>query len=89
MVKKHNICLTVRNTGHDYYGKPTRAGLHLAIWTHCLRDIKVLDFASPDNTEKAINMGAGVEVYELTVAGHAKDLVIVGGNCLADGDTRG
>ena len=39
---KHNIRLVIRNTGHDYNGRSTGAG-GLAIWTHHLKDTKVID----------------------------------------------
>ena len=40
-VKKHNIRLVIRNTGHDYYGGSTGAGA-VAIWTHNLKDMEML-----------------------------------------------
>lgn len=40
--KSKNIRIVIRNTGHDWNGKSTGAGA-LAIWTHNLKDIKVLN----------------------------------------------
>lgn len=79
-VTKRNIRLTVRNTGHDYYGKATGAGA-LAIWTRHLRDIEVMDYASDKYTGKAMKMGAGVEVVEGYQTAHDNGIVVVGGNC--------
>lgn len=90
--KKRNIRLTIRNTGHDYYGKSTGAGA-VGIWTHNMKDIQVLDYKTPYYTGKALKMGAGVQVFEATQVAHADGLVVVGGNCptvgLAGGYTQG
>jgi len=78
-VSKHNIRLTIRNTGHDYYGKATGAGA-VAIWTHHLKDISFLDYNSSSYTGKAIKVGAGVDVIEALTAASSQGLVVVGGN---------
>ncbi|KAL0941910.1 FAD binding domain protein [Colletotrichum truncatum] len=90
--QKNNIRLVIRNTGHDYLGKSTGAGA-LALWTHHLKDIKVLDYKSAGYTGKALKVGAGVQAGEAQDAAHAQGLVIVGGNSptvgLAGGYTQG
>ena len=90
--KARNIRLTIRNTGHDYYGKGTGAGA-IGIWTHNLKDIEFSDYRSPTYTGKAIKMGAGVQVFEANEAAHAQGLIVVGGNCptvgVAGGYTQG
>ncbi|RAL67215.1 hypothetical protein DID88_007990 [Monilinia fructigena] len=53
---KHNIRLTIRNTGHDYYGKATGAGA-IAIWTQHLKSIEILTYKSNYYTGKAIKVG--------------------------------
>ena len=91
-IKEKNIRLTIRNTGHDYYGKATGAGA-LAIWTHNLKNIDFQDYQSSTYTGKAIKIGAGVQVYEAVEAANKRGLVVVGGNCpdvgLAGGYTQG
>ena len=91
-VKKHNIRLVIRNTGHDYLGKSTGANA-LGLWTHNLKDIEFIDYKSDHYTGKAMKVGAGVQVFEANAAAHAKGLVVVGGDCqtvgLAGGYTQG
>lgn len=91
-VQKHNIRLTIRNTGHDYNGKATGAGA-VGIWTHHMKSITITDYQSSNYTGKAMKMGAGVQAYEAYATAHAHGLVIVGGNCptvgIAGGYTQG
>lgn len=77
---ERNIRLVIRNTGHDYYGKSTGAGA-LALWTHHLKNINLIDYASSSYQGKAFSLGAGVQVHEVTSAADAAGLVVVGGNC--------
>ncbi|KAK2013378.1 FAD binding domain-containing protein [Colletotrichum eremochloae] len=88
----NNIRLAIRNTGHDYLGKSGGPGA-LALWTHHLKDIEVLDYQSASYTGKALKVGAGVQVGEAQSAAHAQGLVVVGGNSptvgLAGGYTQG
>ncbi|KAK1590108.1 FAD binding domain-containing protein [Colletotrichum navitas] len=88
----NNIRLVIRNTGHDYLGKSTGAGA-LALWTHHLKDMEVLDYKSASYTGKALKLGAGVQAGEAQSAAHAKGLVVVGGNSptvgIAGGYTQG
>lgn len=91
-VKKHNIRLIVRNTGHDYNGKSTGAGA-LGLWTHHLKDIKIHNFKTNYYHGKAMKMGAGVQGIEAYRAAHAQNLEVVGGECptvgIAGGYTQG
>ncbi|ORY67580.1 FAD binding domain-containing protein [Pseudomassariella vexata] len=78
--QEHNIRLVVRNTGHDYLGKSTGAGA-LALWTHHLRDIEILEsYESPFYNGTAMRVGAGVLSWEAQEAAHEHGLVVVGGN---------
>ena len=77
--KGRNIRLTIRNTGHDYLGKATGAGA-IALWTHNIKQIDIIDHKSTYYSGKAIKVGAGVSVIEAYQAAHAKALVVVGGN---------
>ncbi|KAI1763346.1 FAD-binding domain-containing protein [Hypoxylon sp. FL1150] len=94
-VKRHNIRLVIRNTGHDYLGKST--GAHaLALWTHHLKAMELI----PEYQDQvsayqgpAIKLGAGVEALEAYEFAHSHGLIVVGGNCpnvgLAGGYTQG
>ncbi|KAG6365629.1 hypothetical protein INS49_007240 [Diaporthe citri] len=90
--RKRNIRLIIRNTGHDYLGKSTGAGA-IALWTHHLKDIAVLDYSSTAYTGKAVKMGAGVQAAEAQAVANAAGLVVVEGDCptvgLAGGYTQG
>ena len=79
-VQKHNIRLTIRNTGHDYNAKSTGAGA-VGIWTHHMKNITILDYTSANYSGKAMRMSAGVQGFEASAAAHAQGLVIVSGNC--------
>ncbi|KAL8956721.1 MAG: hypothetical protein Q9193_005830, partial [Seirophora villosa] len=91
-VQRHNIRLTVRNTGHDYNGKSTGAGA-VGIWTHHMKNITIHDYESLNYTGKAMTMGAGVQGFEAYKAAHDHGFLVVGGNCptvgLAGGYTQG
>lgn len=90
--KQRNIRLVIRNTGHDYLGKSTGAG-SLALWTHHLKDIDVLEYSSSAYAGKAMRMGAGVQASEAQSVAHALGLVVIEGACptvgLAGGYTQG
>lgn len=90
--RKRNIRLVIRNTGHDYLGKSTGAGA-IALWTHHLKDIAVLDYSSTAYTGKAMKMGAGVQAAEAQAVANAAGLVVVTGDCptvgMAGGYTQG
>lgn len=91
-ISKRNIRLVVRNTGHDYFGKSTGPGA-LALWTHYLKDIDLVDFQSSFYTGKAFRLGAGVQVFEAYDAAAKANYTIVGGDCdtvgIAGGYTQG
>jgi FAD/FMN-containing dehydrogenase len=77
---KHKIRLVIRNTAHDYIGRSTGAG-GLAIWTHFLKDVKIVDWKSDQYTGKAITIGAGVQGSELLNSITASGLIGVTGEC--------
>lgn len=89
---KYNIRLVIRNTGHDYMGKSTGAGA-LALWTHYIKDIEILDYESSFYSGKAMKVGAGVQAAEAQAAANAEGLVVVEGDCptvgIAGGYTQG
>lgn len=85
---ERNIRLVVRNTGHDYFGKSTGAGA-LALWTHHLKNIDLVDYESSYYTGKALSLGAGVQIVEAYEAADAMGLVVVGGECATVGMVGG
>ncbi|CRG84835.1 hypothetical protein PISL3812_02024 [Talaromyces islandicus] len=91
-VKENNIRLVVRNTAHDYLGKSTGPGA-VAVWTHHMKDIEVLEYSSSTYKGKAMRFAAGVQISEAMAAAHVQGLVIVAGNCgsvgIAGGYTQG
>ncbi|KAI7779512.1 FAD-linked oxidoreductase YvdP [Diaporthe eres] len=90
--RKRNVRLVIRNTGHDYLGKSTGAGA-IALWTHHLKDMAVLDYSSTAYSGKAMKMGAGVQAAEAQAVANAAGLVVVAGDCptvgIAGGYTQG
>ncbi|KAI0173531.1 FAD-binding domain-containing protein [Hypoxylon sp. FL1284] len=85
---EHNIRLAVRNTGHDYLGKST--GAHaLAIWTHHIKSMELLQYDGADYKGPAVKVGAGVEVLDAYEFASSHGLVVVGGNCPTVGLTGG
>ncbi|KAG8673900.1 hypothetical protein FPOAC2_07401 [Fusarium poae] len=90
--KEKNIRFVIRNTGHDYLGRSTGAGA-LSVWTHYLKSTEVIDWKDKYYKGKALKVGAGVQGFEALGAAHAKDLVVVTGECpsvgLVGGYTQG
>ncbi|RGP62645.1 putative isoamyl alcohol oxidase [Fusarium sporotrichioides] len=90
--QEKNIRFVIRNTGHDYLGRSTGAGA-LSVWTHYLKDTKVIDWKDEHYQGKALKVGAGVQGFEALATAHANDLVVVTGECpsvgLAGGYTQG
>jgi FAD/FMN-containing dehydrogenase len=90
--KERNIRFVIRNTGHDYLGRSTGAGA-LSVWTHHLKDTKVLDWSDQHYSGKALKVGAGVQGFEALAAANKAGLVVVTGECptvgLAGGYTQG
>ncbi|KAI8935079.1 hypothetical protein NX059_007674 [Plenodomus lindquistii] len=88
----HNIRLVIRNTGHDWLGKSSGAGA-VALWTHHMKSVQVLDYESPHYTGRALKVGAGIQVMEAYKSAHGHGLIVVGGTCpsvgLAGGYTQG
>ncbi|KAF6786562.1 long-chain-fatty-acid-CoA ligase [Colletotrichum sojae] len=79
--RKHALRLAIKNTGHDYMGRSTAKG-GLALWTHKLRKLEVLNnFTSQAYSGPAIRMGAGVRGLEAYAAAEAHGLRVAGGFC--------
>ncbi|KAI9677986.1 MAG: hypothetical protein M1822_008094 [Bathelium mastoideum] len=86
--KRHTIRLTIRNTGHDYFGKSTGLGA-VSIWTHNMKEIKIIDYQSSHYTGKAMKMGAGVQVIDMYQAAYDAGLIMVRGDCPSVGVVGG
>jgi hypothetical protein len=90
--KEHNVRFVIRNTGHDFQGRSTGAGA-LSVWTHYMKHIKVLNWSDTYYNGKALEVGAGVQGFEVIEAAHAAGLAVVSGECstvgLAGGYTQG
>ncbi|CAG8208939.1 hypothetical protein PENNAL_c0015G07857 [Penicillium nalgiovense] len=86
--RKHNIRLTIKNTGHDVQGRSAGAG-SLGLWMHNLKDISFIDYSSAKYYGKAARIGAGIEVGEAYQAAHKSGLIITGGNCPSVGVAGG
>ncbi|OBT52948.1 hypothetical protein VE04_06719 [Pseudogymnoascus sp. 24MN13] len=74
-----NIRLVIKNTGHDFNGRSAGAGA-LAVWTHHLKDIKLLEsYKTPSYKGRAVKIGAGEQALELYEAGKKLGFTAVGG----------
>ncbi|KAI1647062.1 FAD-binding domain-containing protein [Daldinia loculata] len=94
-VKRHNIRLVIRNTGHDYLGKSTGA-YALAVWTRHMKSMEHIpkyELPQSEYQGPAFKVGAGIENIEAYKFANSHGLMVVGGNCpnvgLAGGYTQG
>ncbi|KAF1933316.1 uncharacterized protein M421DRAFT_737 [Didymella exigua CBS 183.55] len=66
-VRQHGIRVSIKNTGHDYFGRSSAAN-SLGIWTHNMKDIKYhKTFQTQDckaQYENIGEIGAGVQAQE-------------------------
>ena len=85
---KNNIRLVIRNTAHDYVGRSTGAG-GLAIWTHHLQGVEIIDWSDADYTGKAVKVAAGGQGLEVLETALAAGLVVVTGECPSVGIAGG
>lgn len=69
-------------------GKSTGAG-SLEIWTHKLQSVEFLDYESSHYTGKAAKVGAGMQGYDLNVAGKDAGVVFLAGACATVGTAGG
>ncbi|PVH94043.1 FAD-binding domain-containing protein [Periconia macrospinosa] len=87
--QKHNVRLTIKNTGHDYQGKSAGAG-SLSLWTYNLQSIDIIksyESASNPSNPSSTYKGAAVKLGPDAIGGKvyaalaAKGYRIVGGSC--------
>lgn len=66
-VRKHDIRISIKNTGHDYFGRST-APNSLAIWTHNMKNTKLHKTFQPKGCstryENIGEIGAGVQAQD-------------------------
>ncbi|KAF2126566.1 FAD-binding domain-containing protein [Dothidotthia symphoricarpi CBS 119687] len=66
-VRKHGIRVSIKNTGHDYFGRSNAAN-SLAIWTHKMKDAKYHKKFQPRGCktryENIGEIGAGIQAQE-------------------------
>lgn len=79
---KHNLRVSVKNTGHDYLGRSTSP--EFSIWTHHLRGIELHSAFQAKNCSShpafsAMTVGAGNRLAQVYSAAKEHDLVVVGG----------
>jgi hypothetical protein len=83
-VRKYNIRLVVRNTGHDFMGRSTGYG-SLSINVHSFKDVTFTErYNGPGNYRgSAVTVSSGVGVRDLyTLAFQQKPKkVVIGGEC--------
>lgn len=66
-VRKHGVRLSIKNTGHDYFGRSSAAN-SLALWTHNLKDARYHETFQPKgckaNYKNIGEIGAGIQAQE-------------------------
>ncbi|KAH8691337.1 FAD binding domain-containing protein [Talaromyces proteolyticus] len=67
----HNIRISIKNTGHDFYGRSSVPG-SLAIWTHNMNSLQFYKNFTAYNCPSASGLNVG-EIGAGVVAGHAYD----------------
>ncbi|CAN9285863.1 unnamed protein product [Alternaria alternata] len=82
--RQRNLRLSIKNTGHDYLGRTNGKG-SLALWTHHLNSMEVLNYTSPSYSGPALRMGAGVQSYKAISFVSQYGLRVVVGYCVTIG----
>jgi hypothetical protein len=66
-VRQHGIRVSIKNTGHDYFGRSSAAN-SLAIWTHDMKDTKYHQVFQPKGCSTQYKnvgeIGAGIQAHE-------------------------
>lgn len=82
--REHNIRVSIKNTGHDYYGRSTSPNT-LAIWTHNMNTMKYhKEFTASNcaaaNGEHIGEMGAGTQAVDAYTYFQTFGMDVTGGN---------
>ncbi|GAB1199704.1 hypothetical protein APSETT444_009061 [Aspergillus pseudonomiae] len=90
--KKHNLRLTIRNTGHDGAGQSSGPD-SLQIHTHGLQDVQYHEDFQPNGSTAhlgpAVTVGAGMQLGDLNRRGSQEGYTVVGGECPTVGAAGG
>ncbi|KAE8381537.1 chanoclavine-I synthase oxidoreductase protein [Aspergillus bertholletiae] len=90
--RKHNLRLTILNTGHDGAGHSSGPD-SFQIHTHGLQGIQYHDDFQPDGSTtplgSAVTVGAGVQLRDLYRGGSQEGYAVVGGECPTVGAAGG
>ncbi|KAF7167912.1 hypothetical protein CNMCM6106_003282 [Aspergillus hiratsukae] len=88
-LKKHNVRLVIKNTGHDFLGKSTGHG-GLALWMYNLKGSKIMTECSSHHYRgPAVRLDAGMTGSKAYEAVRPAGYRIVGGDCPTVGITGG
>ncbi|CAG8893677.1 unnamed protein product [Penicillium egyptiacum] len=79
---RHDVRLTIKNTGHDLLGKSTGRGA-LSLWTHNLKGLEFIDDYAGDSlyTGSAVRIGAGIMFKDVLPVAAARGKRVVSGTC--------
>ena len=82
--QRHNLRISIKNTGHDYFGRSTSPHT-LAIWTHNMKTMKYhANFTAsncPDSNGQHIGeIGAGAQASDVYTYFQNFDMDVTGGN---------
>lgn len=81
-IRKHGIRISIKNTGHDYFGRSNAAN-SLAIWTHNMKDLQYHETFQPQGCRKSYNnvaeVGAGVQAREAWTFFEPLDMLVTVG----------
>ncbi|KAI1075204.1 hypothetical protein F5B20DRAFT_585609 [Whalleya microplaca] len=87
--RNNHIRLIIKNTGHDFGGRSVGAG-SLSVWTHYLKDIEFLPtYNIGEYSGMAIQIGSGVEGWEVYNAMAAHNMTAVAAGCRTVGGNGG
>ncbi|KAI0006746.1 hypothetical protein F4779DRAFT_629628 [Xylariaceae sp. FL0662B] len=87
--RNNHIRLIIKNTGHDFGGRSVGAG-SLSVWTHYLKDIEFLPtYSIGEYTGMAIQVGSGVEAWEVYNIMAAQNATAVAAGCSTVGGNGG
>jgi len=86
---EHNLQITVKNTGHDWFGRSISPGA-LLLWTHRMTSTQWHESFVPTGCVShapaaAVTLGAGVQFWQIAEEMAQNKRLVVSGNCLTVG----
>merc|ERR1719343_204276 len=80
----HNLAVSVKNTGHDFFGRSARHG-SLMLWTFRMKNMAWEEDFKLDGCGQSVGstvtVGAGVQFWELYNEATKRQRMVVGGTC--------